>query len=725
MALQQFRNRKRYVLSLIIFLYVVTLVTLLIWIKQLKPSEPAEISQVTFNKVERTLSISGENLPSNFTALLTPNIQREQDTLSSHYTWGKAINIAGSEDHIWVANGVNGILSYNFRDQKNPELAGVLSFEDNFRAWNITIDNDQALIAGGTSGLSSIDISNPATPKVKFTIYPNEIILDSIIKDGTALIASAQNGLIILNIKDKNGPKEVKRIKLKGVLKKITQEGNRAYVVGLNEHKGILHILDISQPLQTKTIATIELPYPIINCEEINNKLFLTMGKHGLYIADINNTGQTIYSHKIEDISAFGLCASGHDIFITNGSHHIHHYRMDNEVLTHIKTFATAAKCHNIMYFNNSLVASLGINGFSIFSPSTKSATTPATIKFKIFGSSPSIVHKNGQFAIYSNNILNLFKTTSSGSILQYDSITFTSRISAFTMDKRSAYVALQNNEIHIINLQRTAKHRTQKTITWDKEVQNLVVDESNLYLGIHKLGVFILNLDETHGDQEILPIIPIVHSRYTIDQGLLFLATKPNGLKIFQLRNNKKPLLISQLQYPTTIEDSSHARDIIINNGYAFIANGNRGLLSIDISNPKQPTIGDALNISGNCSRVALQGNYAYITTDRIKVTVVDISDPLKMKILCTLPRTKAIALSGNWTYQLNEIGVYINSLPKPLKIKKQSTNMIEFELPSEATEGYYDLQLATTQQITKHSDLLHYSQQQNWTMTRELPTQ
>lgn len=720
MPLRLIRRSKRYLIPLTVLIYCITMVILLVWIERLKPTKPAEITQITFNEKDSTINIVGKNIPANFSALLTPNMQREQDTVSSQFTWGNAFNIAGANNHLWIANGYDGILSYDILNPKKPDLVGVLAL-GKFYAWNVTIDGNRALIAGGSFGLAGIDISNPTAPKHQFTIYQDETIHDSIIKDDTAIILSSKNGLLLLNIKG-DTPKEIGRINLEGSLRSITQDANRAYVLGIKNKKGILYVIDITQPRQAKRITTIELPHMAVQCKKIGDTLLISMGGNGLFIADINTLTQKINSYRIEEIAAFGLCVSEHDVFISNRSHHIHHYRIKNNQLTHIKTLLTAGKIQNIMLFNHHLVACLGKKGFAIFDPSKENTTTPPTIKLnKKIAITPDILQKGKYFAIPSLFRLNLFTVSKNNSMSQYDSITFASKISVITMDHRYVYVALLNSKTHVIDLDPKALKRTKKIITWNTPVPNLVVDRDKLYFGRKSKGISVLNLEDLNTSQQITPFISMPHDNYAIKDNLLYLATWPNGLKIYQINDKTIPSLIGELKYPAIVKESSRATDMVIKDGYAFITNGIRGLLSVDVRDPKKPTIGDALDLLGFCSRIALQGNYAYITTGRTKTIVVDISDPLKMEILCDLPTTTAVAFSNNRIYQLNDIGVYINSLPRPLKIKKQSTRLMKFELPSAATEGYYDLQFATTQQITKHSDLLHYSQQQGWTMTRE----
>jgi len=721
-------NSKRYLFPLIILLYIVTIFTLLIWMEHLKPSKPSKVSHIALNNTNNLLSIEGENLAQNLSAVLTPNMQREQDTVSSRFTWGRAFNIAGNKRHLWVANRPNEILSYDISNPKVPSLSGTFSFENDFKAWSITLNDDKALIAGGYCGITYLDISNPSAPKKLFNFYQQETILDSIIKDGTAFVVAPQKGLFILDIEDSTAPKEIGRLKLSGVLKKIYAYEDKAYIIGVNGRKGILHIVDIKQPQQLKIIASIDLPHPAYACQKIDNLFFISMGHHGLYISDIEDLPLPSNHYAIKEIPAFGLCSSEADIFISNGSHHIYHYQVAHGDISHIKTFATDGRCFSIDYINNHIVASLGENGFALFNPSKENTTSPATITFnRTYGDRPNIMQENGLIAIHSHQSLDLFREGKQGVISQYDSINFSSPIITITRDHNRAYVALKNKEIHIIKLQPSLTQRTERIIQFNTSIRNLVVDRSHLYIGNHKDGIFVLDLAPSDDAYTVKEFIPAEHTRYTIEGDYLYLTTSPSGLQIYQLQKKLKPVLLSTLKYPTNIAENSITKDIVVKGDYAFITNGRSGLLSINISDPTQPKIGDALGLSGYCNRLVIKGGYAYVTNNRKKVTVVDIKDPLKMKVICDLSSIKAVTFSNDMLYQLNDIGLYITPLPQPLTVANQSTTIMDFNLPAVTAEGYYDLQLATTQQITKHSDLLHYSQQQGWTMTRniDLPEQ
>lgn len=725
MPLHRSFSAKRYLIPLVVILYIVTFICLLSWMDRLKPSADAEIKQVQLNRAARTLSISGNHFPSNLTAVLTPNMQQQKSTLSSRLTWGNVYNVASANNHLWVANGVYGVLSYNLDSPEHPKLAGTLSLEENFNAWNITAKNNVALISGGHSGLAIVDISNPSSPQLITTLYQNKIVFDSTIKNDTAFIVTSKNGLIVLDISNIKKPVELGKLPLNARRSRIIQHGTKAFVLSSVETQGVLHIFDISQPHQPIKITTIKLDHQVINCQQVDNKLLVSAGKDGLYIYDIATLESSPKPQGWVDVTVYELCASGSDVFISNGSHHVHHYQINNGTLSHIKSFATEGKCHNVDLFNTLLVVSLGKNGFTIFDPTKESSLSPATLYFnKTYGKSADIIRTADCFIVHSIHQLSLFRKTENQPISQYASITFKNTITAITWDKKYAYVALNNKEILLVDLRHKATQRVKKLLTLPIKTRDLAIDGSTLFIGDKKKGIFSFNLEQPTLPTEGPPIISQPYSRFAIAPPYLYLATKPNGFKVYRLREDREPALIGELQYPSLAEDHSHANGIALKDGYAFVINGEMGLLSIDISNPYHPRIGDALSLTGGSMNLVIQGGFAYISTNKTKVTVVDISNPLKMKILCELPITNAVAFSGDDMYQLNDRGVHVNALPKPLIVDTQSTTEIKFKLPIETTEGYYDLQLATTQQITKHSDLLYFSKQYGWRMTREIDT-
>ncbi len=93
------------------------------------------------------------------------------------------------------------------------------------------------------------------------------------------------------------------------------------------------------------------------------------------------------------------------------------------------------------------------------------------------------------------------------------------------------------------------------------------------------------------------------------------------SGLYIFNISNPTSPQLVGT----RTLE---HPRGLAISGNYAYIADYSN-LRIINISNPANPTQTQTFAIPGHGFDIAVQGNYAYVTTGGGGLRIVDISNP------------------------------------------------------------------------------------------------
>ena len=709
-----------------VIIYTITLVALLIWIKHLTPIKPAEIATINLNKAKKELILSGHHLTSTLSAVITPNMQRQETTVSTTFTWGKVLNLARQNDHIWLANGSNGILSYNITNPAKPILKGILPIHG--KAWNIAINGNNAFIAGGSTGMFGVDITAPAQPRLAFAKYSDKIILDVATLDGVAIVITVKSGIIFLNTHHMDAPEEITTIPLDGALQSITIHQHKAYVLGVKKHLGILHVIDIDNPYQPKKLATLELPTPCWDSTIIDSKLLVAMGKKGVYSIDIDNPALPFFiPQAITKKSAYGLSSNDNNLLVSSNSKYVHLFKSTNNHLTHVKTFLTADQCRSAVKYKDYIVVTIGKSGFSIIDSSKKGETIPVNIEIPITAiHKGQMAHQHGTTCVTTCSSLHLLQTTANGKINKYATVHFKNKIQTLIMDQQFAYASLSNHELHIINLAPTAQQRIVSISKLPNAIHHLSVQGEHLYLSQHNTGLFVVNIAKTDQIQiSTEPLIAGSHTAIAIKGSLLYMATKPNGFKIYRLNNlGGEPTIVGELLYPLAVQNSSTAIDLAIHNGYAFITNGNRGVLSIDIRNPEQPKVSDSLDLSGFCTQVKTDGNYAYITLNNKKVTMIDISDPTHMKILCELAATKAVSVAEGKLLKLSDKGISICAPIQPLTTEQQSSTSIRFNLPQTTSEGYYDLQLATQEQLTTYSNLLHYSPQHGWDTTRTVET-
>ena len=94
---------------------------------------------------------------------------------------------------------------------------------------------------------------------------------------------------------------------------------------------------------------------------------------------------------------------------------------------------------------------------------------------------------------------------------------------------------------------------------------------------------------------------------------------------------------------------------DVAVSGNYAYVVDGSKGLMSIDITNPKAPTLAGSYDTAGSAYNVAVSGNYAYVGDQNNGLVIIDISNPITPTLAGgydTAGGAGYVAVSGNYAY-------------------------------------------------------------------------
>jgi hypothetical protein len=114
-------------------------------------------------------------------------------------------------------------------------------------------------------------------------------------------------------------------------------------------------------------------------------------------------------------------------------------------------------------------------------------------------------------------------------------------------------------------------------------------------------------------------------------------------------------------------------AQDLAVKNNLAYIAQGEVGLMIVDISNPSNPkevsTTTD--NVRGYSAKIALKDTVVYLAAGSFGITVINVSDPAQPKVTASnisIKPTKNITVSENYLFAaISEQGVKIADISYP----------------------------------------------------------
>ncbi len=109
----------------------------------------------------------------------------------------------------------------------------------------------------------------------------------------------------------------------------------------------------------------------------------------------------------------------------------------------------------------------------------------------------------------------------------------------------------------------------------------------------------------------------------------------------------------LPRLQYVGFNSDCQDTRDLVVANGFAYVADGQYGLKILSLARPETPQLVGSVATSGSARGVAVEGGYAYVADAVTGLFVVDVSDPYHPQVKGTLAQpAQKVAVGGGFAY-------------------------------------------------------------------------
>jgi len=127
------------------------------------------------------------------------------------------------------------------------------------------------------------------------------------------------------------------------------------------------------------------------------------------------------------------------------------------------------------------------------------------------------------------------------------------------------------------------------------------------------------------------------------------YIADGDNGLVIVDIGDKSEP------RYAGGYDTDGYARGVAVSGDYAYIADGDNGLVIVDSGDKGDPRPAGWYDTSSYVRDVAVNGDYAYIADGDNGLVVVDISDPENPKYMGgydTDDYAYGVAVSGDYAY-------------------------------------------------------------------------
>lgn len=227
--------------------------------------------------------------------------------------------IAINGDYAYVACG-----DFYVVDISGPEtLETVGQCEIPDMAFDVAISGDYAFVASSDSGLSVVDISNPAEPHVVGQrTRPHEDNYFIAVEGDYAYVGDYLRGLRIINISDPTRPNQVGFHQLDferyQELLDVDISGNHAFVLLIEfgdefEDGNYLQIVDVSSPARPIQVGLYRIPGFANSVTVVGNYAYIAAGGAGLRVMDISDPTEMYEVGYYDALSSAFVVSVGED----------------------------------------------------------------------------------------------------------------------------------------------------------------------------------------------------------------------------------------------------------------------------------------------------------------------------------------------------------------------------------------------------------------------------
>ncbi|MBN2051429.1 MAG: hypothetical protein JW760_13335 [Spirochaetales bacterium] len=572
---------------------------------------------------------------------------------------------AVSGNYVYAANGGSGISVIDISD---PAAASVVaSCDTGGTANSVFLDGDYAFVANGGSGLAVIDISNPLAPVLAANRDTTGDSTDITVSGNYAYLADGASGLAVIDISDPENPGEPAYCNTDGTAVGVAASGN--YIL-LADDTGGLDVIDVSSPLAPAQVNGDDFG-GVGRVRDVivsGNYAFVayTGFDNDLNIYDISDLSSPLtclsYFTMASGEYAWALAASGRYVYILpNSPASIYVVDVSNPASPVLcETSSDSSSGYGITVSGGLIFAARGTTGVQIMNAYTpRRPWVEGT--YDTDGSALGVaVAGNYAYVADGSNGLVICDVSDPASPA------YAGRVGGALNDARGvaaagkyAYVAggLRGLVICDVSDPAAPKEKGSCSLSYSDCV---AVSGSYAYVG-HSSGVSVIDISD--------PAAPVLTGTWISDRSVYNIAVVGDyayaandydyrGLRVIDISDPAAPVVTGTL----SIGDA-YARGVAADGTYAYLVNCNndtdQDLIIADVTTPASPTaVGYADSYTGIFTAVgdaAVAGNLLIMASPGGGVAVVDVSDrsaPVFIGIVGGTGAAWDVAIAGSWAY-------------------------------------------------------------------------
>lgn len=616
---------------------------------------------------------------------------------------------------------------------------------------DMEIIDKKLILAVNKNGLKVFDISDPLKPKMIPThIGSNITVIDIESQGDTLYLSCGVQGLKIAQIGGKSGFINWKNLKTWSAAIASRVVGHFLYVAA---GKGGLLVYDLDNIDDGQPLAVISSDHRVLGLAVFGNYLYDVSGPGGINIYKIDDSGLPLLTGQLSfDLPVRSISIADGSLYVLERGRVSQYSLAEPESPRLVAEQPHFSMPHRLHYAGDRIYVSDNESGLGLIDNSEK--LLPETASFFHLGGNSRALTTVGQYlyvavsnfgikivdpqAILPRQVTRTLKTSKAvrAFLIHGDYLyvaddndkffvkslseksssfkPFASALSrSMTISGNLLYIASQTSGIEVYSLENPAA--PELVAKWPELKMHLAAVDGNYLVG--SLGAAGLKLIRLAGldTPKILDTVPeIVVSGLFVKDDLVVVAGGRAGLMIYRIKEDGL-IFLSQLALPFPLDQFSSATQVQVVGDLAYVANGESGLMLVDISAPEEPYILSSLNLPGYVTSLRVDGDRAYVISRYSGLHTVDVSD-LHSPILLSSVNISDLYGAPQRYKELLYLGnryMGVTAIPPPRELEAVSvlsSGVLQVTIPPPAFPGRYSLQVSNGEGTASLAGVLRY---------------
>jgi len=617
----------------------------------------------------------------------------------------ESLYIDSSKKLAYVANRFSGLQILDISDPKQFRLLG--SLPDIGRGWDITVRDGILFLASAEEGLYLIDIRSAETPKIISHLqFKNQSILKLAVSKQTVYATTGQKGLLIINISDLTTPRLVNTLYKSTGAWGLLAEKNRLYV-SCGKHR--LEILDISNPEKPLNIGGLPLPDRVRSMGLHEKVLYLPTQNSGLTLVDISDEHAPKRLKSSTNLDApDGIVLQDNQAFISSrtGSISI----LDLTVPKSPKlngTFTPPFHPRNIAVSDQTIYLACGFNGLQSLN-ANKLVSTDQVKSLPVKGDINQVL-TDDTFFYFADKDGRLYVATrdaagNPGKVI--GTLKITGPLKKMVKIGNYLYIACPGSGLQIVDISNPMTPKLCGKPGFTEKTFDILTFGNRLLLADFNQGLQVVDITSPE-NPVLVETFPLQHlNKIAIDDRYVYAATSQSGLHILDHSTPYGLKQVGNISLPWPLREFAVINRLVVSGTTVYMAAGPAGLISFDTSNPRSPRLREIINLEGEIQSVTIDRNRVIATTRQGKLWILQQEPDGKtsrLNSVDTLGRGKDILVNADHMIIANgTAGLLILTFPQPIDISNRD-GQSTLHIPPQATPGVYNLTVLNDGKLTE----------------------